>query len=85
MLLNIFIATPFLIGKIKYRSKDITRPANCHLFFPVEARLAFTSGTRNKPAEFPGLKLPGRALMLAFFGTFFHHPAGFSGFIFQLR
>lgn len=62
---------------VKQFGEDFTAPTNGHFIFPCFLGLALTYRSVDEPAEFTGLKLPGRAAFLSAFGTIFHSPTRF--------
>ncbi len=65
---------------LQHGTQHLTRSADLHLFFPIIANLTFTNRPINKPAQFSGLKFPGRTFFLLHSGTFFDQPARLSAF-----
>ena len=65
---------------LQHGSQHLTRSADLHLFFPIIANLTFAYCPINKPAQFAGLKFPGRTFLFLLRGTFFNQPARFSVF-----
>lgn len=63
------------------RGKHLTRSADPHLFVPVSLNFSLTEGAVNKPAETPGLELPGRTQLFAIRRAVFHHPTGLFAFL----
>ena len=74
-------AAPELDGKLlEHGLQNLTRSADLHFFFPAFLNLTFTNRSIDKPAQFSGLKFPGRAFFLLLGGTFFDLPARLSVF-----